>query len=69
VKVVAVGRHRKGNGGAARGPHMENMGRLGEKRNGRAEETMESLIYSNNFQMSSNCFDQKVDLSSSKNFK
>jgi hypothetical protein len=27
------------------------------------------LIYSNNFQMSLNCFDQKVDLPSSKNFK
>jgi hypothetical protein len=27
------------------------------------------FIYSNNFQMSSNYFDQKVDVSSSKNFK
>jgi hypothetical protein len=27
------------------------------------------LVYSNNFQMSSNCFDQKVDLQNSKNFK
>jgi hypothetical protein len=35
----------------------------------RAHDTVESLIYSNNFQMSSNCFDQKVDLPSSKKFK
>jgi hypothetical protein len=27
------------------------------------------LIYSNNFQTSLNCFDQKVDLPNSKNFK
>jgi hypothetical protein len=27
------------------------------------------FIYSNNFQTSLNCFDQKVDVSSSKNFK
>jgi hypothetical protein len=33
------------------------------------KETVEFFIYSNNFQISSNCFDQKVDLSSAKNFK
>jgi hypothetical protein len=36
---------------------------------GRAQETGESLIYSNNFQMSLNYFDQKVDLPSSKKFQ
>jgi hypothetical protein len=33
------------------------------------EETVEFFIYSNNFQTSLNCFDQKVDLPSPKNFK
>jgi hypothetical protein len=33
------------------------------------EGTRTFLIYSNEFQTSSNCFDQKVDLPSSKNFK
>jgi hypothetical protein len=33
------------------------------------EETMEFSISSNKFQISLNCFDQKVDLPSSKNFK
>jgi hypothetical protein len=35
----------------------------------RPEETMEFSISSNKFQTSLNCFDQKVDLPSSKNFK
>jgi hypothetical protein len=37
----------------------------GRREMGRAQDTEESLIYSNNFQMSFNCFDQKVDLPSS----
>jgi hypothetical protein len=36
---------------------------------GPAQGTVKILIYLNNFQMSLNCFDQKLDLPSSKIFK
>jgi hypothetical protein len=47
------------------------VGRSGEKERkmGRANGIVKFFIYSNNFQTSSNYFDQKVDVSSSKNFK
>jgi hypothetical protein len=47
----------------ARGPEKEKEKRAGPKG------IVKIWIYSNNFQTSSNCFEQKVDLPSSKNFK
>jgi hypothetical protein len=47
----------------ARGPAQEKEKQAGPKG------IMNFLIYSNNFQMSSNFFDQKVDPLNSKNFK
>jgi hypothetical protein len=47
----------------ARGPAQEKEKRAGPKG------IVKILIYSNNLQTSSNCFDQKVDLPSSRNFK
>jgi hypothetical protein len=59
VRWGPLGREREG----ARGPAQEMEEWAGSKG------IVKILIYSNNFQTSSNCFDQKLDLSSSKNFK
>jgi hypothetical protein len=56
-------------GGINRGIGWRVWADQGRREMDRAHDTVESLIYSNNFQMSSNCFDQKVDLPSSKKFK
>jgi hypothetical protein len=68
-------------GGLTRGPRLvargrgkgEEQGRVGRPRGRRSgsgpEEIVKFSIYSNKFQTSSNFFDQKVDLPSSKNFK
>jgi hypothetical protein len=48
------------------------VGQSGGKKNVRwagPNRIVKISIYSNNFQMSSNCFDQKLDLPSSKNIK
>jgi hypothetical protein len=50
-------------GGPTAGPTRGEGKQAGSKRN------IDFFIYSNNFQMSSNCFDPKVDIPSSKNFK
>jgi hypothetical protein len=57
-----------GPGGSVRG----GQGRVDRPRKGvvgRAQRNSNFFIYSDNFQMSSNCFDKKVDLPSSKSFK
>jgi hypothetical protein len=58
-QVGPPGRERDG----ARGPAQE------KDKRARPKGIVKILIYSNNFQMSSNCFTQKVDLPSSKKFK
>jgi hypothetical protein len=56
--------------GRGRGEEQGHVGQPGGKRSGSGpKKQWNFLIYSNNFQMSSNCFDQKVDLPRSKNFK
>jgi hypothetical protein len=58
-RPVSPGREREG----ARGPAQEKEKRAGPK------VIVKILIYSNNFRTSLNCFDQKVELPSFKNFK
>jgi hypothetical protein len=59
VEWGSPGREREG----ARGPAQEKEKRAGPK------VIVKILIYSNNFRTSLNCFDQKVELPSFKNFK
>jgi hypothetical protein len=56
-------REREGRRAGAHGPARRKEKWVGP------EETIEFLIYSNNFQTSSDCFNQKVDLPSSKKIK
>jgi hypothetical protein len=58
---IAGGRERREAQGTWAGPER--------KRHGLPEGTRIFLIYSNEFQTSLNCFDQKIYLPSSKNFK
>jgi hypothetical protein len=81
ARAARHGPHKRGTGvsnawalaGSGRERERRGTGRVGragkEEAWAEPEGTRTFLIYSNEFQTSSNCFDQKVDLPSSKNFK
>jgi hypothetical protein len=60
---------RTGERGGVSGLRVENVGRPGEKGNGSGPENSGIFDLFKKIQTCSNCFDQKLDLPSSKKFK